>query len=90
MVGGDEAEQQLVPVASSGAKPVDERPEPGALAALQTRRIRRLDAVVLTHAHADYSDGLPAVLRALDVGALIVGPRPLADGRLRTFGSPGW
>lgn len=56
---------------------VDGGPEPGALPLLRARRIRSLDAVALTHAHADHSDGLPAVIAALDVGALLVGPRPL-------------
>ena len=63
---------------------VDGGPEPGALAALRARRVRRLDAVVLTHPHADHTDGLPAVLRALDVGALIVGPRRLAGDTTRS------
>ncbi len=56
---------------------VDGGPEPGALPHLRARRVRHLDAVALTHAHADHSDGLPSVLAALDVGTLLVGPRPL-------------
>lgn len=48
-----------------------------ALAALRERRVRSLDAVALTHTHADHSEGLPAVLASLAVGVLLVGPRPL-------------
>ena len=57
---------------------VDGGPEPGlALRHLRQRGIRRLDAVALTHPHADHSGGLPAVLAAMPVGVLLVGPAPL-------------
>lgn len=57
---------------------IDGGPDPGAaLAAIRARGVRGLDAVALTHAHADHAGGLPAVLAALPVGALLVGPQPL-------------
>ncbi|MGH8904490.1 MAG: ComEC/Rec2 family competence protein [Egibacteraceae bacterium] len=57
---------------------VDGGPDPGlALRELRARGIRRLDAVALTHPHADHSGGLPAVLAAVEVGVLLVGPTPL-------------
>ena len=46
-----------------------------ALRALRRRGVRFLDAVVVSHPHADHTEGLPAVLGGLDVGALLVGPR---------------
>jgi competence protein ComEC len=47
-----------------------------ALRALRRRGVRWLDAVVVSHPHADHTDGLPAVLGSLGVGALLVGPTP--------------
>lgn len=43
---------------------------------LRRRGVRRLDAVVVSHPHADHTDGLLAVLSQLRVGALVVGPDP--------------
>lgn len=42
---------------------------------LLDRGIRRLDAVVLTHAHPDHCGGLPAVVTHLDVGEVWISPR---------------
>jgi competence protein ComEC len=42
---------------------------------LVDRGIRRIDAVVLTHAHPDHCGGLPHVVEQLDVGAVWISPR---------------
>jgi len=44
--------------------------------ALWSRGIRRLDVVVLSHAHSDHMDGLPAVLRNFHPAELWVGNNP--------------
>ena len=41
---------------------------------LADRGIRHIDVVVLTHAHPDHCNGLPAVLDQLDVGAIWINP----------------
>lgn len=43
---------------------------------LWSRHIRRLDAVVLSHAHSDHMGGLPAVLQNFRPRQLIVGKNP--------------
>lgn len=43
---------------------------------LRRRHIRYLDAVVVSHPHADHTDGLPAVLARIRTGVLLVGPTP--------------
>lgn len=74
----------LVEVPATGDNPparllIDGGPEPRVvLDGLASRRIRNLDAVALSHPDADHANGLPAVLERLEVGALLVGPQPLA------------
>jgi competence protein ComEC len=41
--------------------------------------VRRIEGIVLTHAHPDHAGGLPFLLRAFDVGAFWDGPRPRSD-----------
>ncbi|HUG86916.1 MAG TPA: ComEC/Rec2 family competence protein, partial [Euzebya sp.] len=55
---------------------VDGGPDPDRLrAALQDHGVGSLVAVVASHPHADHTDGLVGVLQAMDVGALVLGPR---------------
>ncbi|HSI27074.1 MAG TPA: ComEC/Rec2 family competence protein [Aeromicrobium sp.] len=54
---------------------VDAGPDPLAIdLCLKRLKVRRLLAVVLTHAHADHVDGLPGATRARAVGPVISGP----------------
>jgi competence protein ComEC len=45
--------------------------------------VRRLDALVVTHAHPDHVGGVPFLLRAFDVAEVWEGPAPRADGAWR-------
>ena len=47
---------------------------------LAARRIGRIDVVVLSHPHPDHYEGLRAVARAVDIGALWVARPPAGDG----------
>lgn len=54
---------------------VDAGPDPGAVDGCLARLgVTRVDAVVLTHDHADHVDGLTGVLHGRTVGALLVDP----------------
>lgn len=66
---------------ADGAAParmlVDGGPDDGlAVHLLRERGVGFLDAVVVSHPHADHTDGLPAVLTRIRTGALVVGPTP--------------
>ena len=52
---------------------VDTGPGDAVLAACARNNVTHLDAVVLTHLHADHAGGLEALLGTVDVGELIVG-----------------
>jgi competence protein ComEC len=41
--------------------------------------IRRIEGIVVTHAHPDHAGGVPFLLRAFDVGEVWEGPRPRRD-----------
>ena len=59
---------------------VDGGPDPArAVQALRRRGVGSVDAVVVSHPHADHTNGLPAVVSGLSVGAVLVGPRPPSE-----------
>lgn len=67
---------------------VDGGPDPdAAVTALRRRRVSALDVVAVSHPHADHTDGLPAVLATLAVGALLVGPLPLQPDAPASIGA---
>lgn len=52
---------------------------------LWSQGVRRVDALVASHAHPDHVGGVPFVLRALDVGEVWEGPAARADPGWRAF-----
>lgn len=82
-VGQGDALLVEVPASAGGAPArmlVDGGPDQGlALKLLRARGVRYLDAVVVSHPHADHTDGLPAVLARITTAALLVGPEPPAE-----------
>lgn len=63
---------------------VDTGPDPPLIRECLSRLgIHVLDAVILTHYHADHVDGLRGVLESVDVRTLLVDPVPLPDDRYR-------
>lgn len=70
---------------------VDGGPQPERLLTLLTDRgVRRIDVMLLTHAHPDHCAGLPAVMRRMSVGELWLSPRrfrgPCAEQLLAAAG----
>ncbi|HET8645999.1 MAG TPA: DNA internalization-related competence protein ComEC/Rec2, partial [Vicinamibacteria bacterium] len=50
---------------------------------LLTTAVRRLDRVLVTHAHPDHAGGVPFLLRTFPVGEVWEGPAPANDGSHR-------
>ena len=68
---------------------VDTGPEPGVIDGCLTRlRVDVVDAVVLTHFHADHVDGLPGVLHGRIVSQIFTSPVPESAVQLREV--QGW
>ena len=65
----------VVPTAPGHALLVDAGPDPDAVdRCLSDLGIVALDAVVLSHLHADHVEGLPGALQGRSVGEILVGP----------------
>ncbi len=65
----------VVPTSPGHALLVDAGPDPDAVdRCLSDLGIRALDAVVLSHLHADHVEGLPGAFRGRTVGEVVVGP----------------
>jgi len=52
---------------------------------LARHRVRRLDAALISHAHADHLGGLPAVLRRVPATVILEPGMPTDDGGYRAF-----
>lgn len=48
---------------------------------LEDRRIDTLEVLALSHPHLDHAGGMPAVVDAVDVGRVVVGPHDPPEGR---------
>ena len=59
---------------------VDGGPGKIVLPLLADEGIRRIDAIVLTHAHPDHCDALPDVVTQFDVGTVWISPRRFTGG----------
>ena len=83
----------VVPTSPGHALLVDTGPEPASVdRCLSDLGIKALDAVVLTHFHADHVEGLPGALHGRSVGEIVVGPidePPRKSERVRGWASSG-
>jgi len=52
---------------------------------LWTQGVRRIETIVVSHAHPDHVGGVPFLLRAFGVGAVWEGPAPRHDGSYRSL-----
>jgi competence protein ComEC len=52
---------------------------------LRTTNVRRLDRMLVSHAHPDHAGGAPFLLRAFPVAEAWEGPAPASDGSYRRF-----